>query len=222
MIKVIKRVKYNLTPFALLATIIMATSLYHLFFPGPYKMGMLGFFYLFPVALILFVVDFLGQYFATSYTKVAAAEVVLIVLMACGYTMTQRTSTFSLPDEFAGDQVVVVFGVENTPKLSTRGWLGTYEVKVPETGIVLTSSNVGSIRRGVEMKSEQTKGSRPDFEEINGVFADTFKIDVGGTTYECSIWMISKTNTISYGSDDIQNIQEEVHDYLLSFLEHAW
>ncbi len=220
MIKVIKRVKYNLTPFALLSTILMATSLYHLFFPGPYKMGMLGFFYFFPVALILFAVDFLGQYFATSYTKVVAAEVVLIVLMACGYTMTQRTSTFLLPDEFARDQVVVVFGMENTPKLTSRGWFGTYQVKVPETGIVLTSSDVGSIRRGVEMKSKQTERSRADFAEINGVFADALKIDVGGTTYECSIWMISKNDTISYGSDDMRKIQEEVHDYLLNFLEH--
>lgn len=204
----------------MLATILMATSLYHLFFPGPYKMGMLGFFYLFPVALILFVVDYLGQYFASNYARVAAAEVVLIVLMACSYIWTQRTSTFLLPNQFERDQVVVVFGVENTPKLTPQGWLGIYKVDVPESGIVLTSSDVGSIRRGVEMKSKQTERSRADFEEINGVFADTFKIDVGGTTYECSIWMISKGNTISYGLDDIQKIQEEVHDYLLSFLEH--
>ncbi len=211
---------FKVTPFVLLATILMCTSLYHLIFPGPYKMGMLAFFYLFPVALILFVVDYLGQHFASSYARVATAEVVLIVLMACGYVWTQRTSTFLLPEAFDKEHIVVVHGVENTPKLISKGWLATYNIRVPASGVILTSSEISGNLKRVQMKKERADRGSSDFEKIYGTFADSFEVKIGDSLYECNTWMISRNGTISYSSDELQEIQGDIRQQLIDFLKH--
>lgn len=184
-------------------------------------MGMLGFFYLFPIGLILFGLDYLAQHFASNYARVATAEIVVIVVMACGYSWIHRTSTLLLPEEFDEEHIVVVYGVQNTPKLTSQGWLGTYNIQMPASGLLFTSSDVDSHFAKARIMKSRVIGDSTSFEEKYGTFAESFRLNMGNNTYECHTWMISRNGTISYSSQTLQKIRTDVWDHLNNFLSTA-
>lgn len=193
----------------LLAILCLGTSLYHLISPGPYKMGMLAFYYLFPAALVLFGVGFLIQYSTSSYSRAILCEITLIVLVAIGYTWQNRTKTYVLPGQGDLEYIAVVYGIENGSELPLHWWTRSYEIRIPESGIILTSAEVND-------DFPKTRFVQPSKSkaEISGVFADASRIHIGNDSFECHIWMISQDDSISYGSNDIEKIQEDLRKHL--------
>ncbi len=208
--------KYKLTPINLTCGILIGFSIYGAIFPGPFGFGFLGVFYLLPLGLFGLGVDYIGQRTIKKYLNLFLIEFVILGILTIGYTRTERTKKFIIPDQRNFEFVVTIYGVEQTEELPVNFWTWNYEKEIPEAGILLTSTGLNLDLPQTEMftKSGLNLQDREDTIDICFGRVSTSQIEIDSKSYDYQAWKIDKGGTIGYSSNDIKKLEEEIIDYL--------
>ena len=135
--------KYKITPFNIISAGLILLSTWTAINPDPEGWG---FFFalilILPIAVIGLLIDyFLQKSLTDNYKKVFFIEIIIVILAVFSLSTTYRTKTFIIPDKLVSNHIVTVYGIENTPKLPINSLTWNCEIKIPENGILLTSSS---------------------------------------------------------------------------------
>ena len=132
--------KYRPTPLNIVSGLVIGYSIYGAIYSGAEGWGILLLYYCLPFGLLGLLVDLFIQRFSKKYLWTFIIESSLIVFLFLCYGYSQRTKTLIIPDGFHSKYIVVIYNVNNAPKLPIGPFTWSYEIKIPANGILLTSS----------------------------------------------------------------------------------
>jgi hypothetical protein len=176
----------------------------------------LDFFFLLPIALFGFFLDFLGQKKFKNYIRLFLVEIAIIAIISFGFVWQERTKTYIIPDQRDFEFIVTIYNVVDSEKLPVNLFTWTYEQEIPKNGILLTSSSISSDlpKTKVFTMAGLSLQERSDTVDLCFGRASKSKIEVDSKTYDYQAWKIDRGGAIVYSTDDIQELEEELIDYL--------
>ena len=208
--------KYKPTPINIICGLLIIVSIYGAIFSGPMGFGILGLFYLLPVAVFGLLLDYLGQKTIKSYPRLFAIEIGVVAVISFGFVWQERTKTYIIPDQRDFEFVVTIYDVQDSEELPVNNFTWAYKKEIPVNGILLTSNRINSDLPKTEMftKSGISLQDRNDTVDLCFGRASTSIIEIDGKTYDYQAWKIDKGGTIGYSSNDIKELEEELKKYL--------
>src|ERR1700739_2143883 len=129
--------KYKPLPLNVASICFICFGIYALIYPGPEGWGVLILIIGFPFAVAGWIIDFCLQKFITKYWQLFIIESLLIGCFVLFDAYGDRTKTLIIPNQLPNKYVVVVYGVSGAPKLPAGAFCWSYEVKIPESGVLL-------------------------------------------------------------------------------------
>lgn len=202
--------RYRPTPLNLLSTILIGWTIWT-YNPKSETMGWGEF------ALIVFIgfgvvgliIDFGIQIISKNYLKTIGTEIILIAIVGLLYSYSQRTKTLIISDSPSTNYIVTVYGVKGQPKLTDKflPWTWTYEVKIPESGILLTSSDFGADLPETKMVTYSGAELNTDKSEWGWIRFSDNEINCKGQTFKYRSWMINKEFCCGYSNKDVDSLQ---------------
>jgi hypothetical protein len=195
--------KYRPTPLNIVCGFAIGLTIYSALKSGPEGWGFLMTIYLIPVIIIGLLADYILQKILPKYLLIFVIELLLLGGIYFTYCWTQRTKTLIIPDKLQSQYVVTIYGVENSEKLPD-GW--NYEIKVPENGIILTSSILDSDLPETKMKTYSGINLNSDETELGWGRITQDKFDCNGKIYEYQFWIVN-SSCCMYSSHDIDSFK---------------
>jgi len=199
--------RYRPTPLNIVSGLLIGFSIYSAIRPGPMGFGIMALLYVLPIGLIGLVADFFLQKFQKSYIRTFTVEVLFIGLVAFGYSWTQRTKTFIIPDKLSSNYIVTIYGVDTAPKLPLDFLTWNYEIKMPDDGILLTSSNFSRDLPETEMKTYSGIKLNSKNTELGFIRFSENEIDCNGKKYKYRSWMIDSVACCMYSTKDVDSLK---------------
>lgn len=92
------------------------------------------------IGIGVLILDFGIQVIAKEYKRIIPVELLLIGGIVFWIANTERTKTLLIPDNFGEGNLFIIYGVEGAEKLPLGFFTWNYEVKIPESGVLLTST----------------------------------------------------------------------------------
>lgn len=183
----------------------------HRFQSDPMGFTSLAVFYCIGVSIIILVIDWIIQLATKYYKKIILIEFSIIGLFTFLFLRMERTKTILIPDNFGEGYITIIYGVENAPKLPVNFFTWTYEVPIPQNGILLTSSECNEDLPKTNVKTY----SRIDLSEKElgfGHFIES-EIDCNTKQYKYKSWIIQKHCCISSSKDgdSLENVLKNVY-----------
>lgn len=138
-----REMKYKITP---LNAIAIGANLYFLVEYLLHKesdtanLGLFVIIYGVLIGIGVLILDFGIQWLAKEYRKIIPIELVLIGGIVFWIANAERTKTLLIPDNFGEGNLFIIYGVEGAEKLPLSFFTWNYEVKIPESGVLLTST----------------------------------------------------------------------------------
>lgn len=208
--------KYKPTPVNIICGILIIASIYFAIFSGSMGFGFLGLFYLLPIAILGLLLDYLGQKTFRSYLNLFLIEIGLVGAIFFVFKWQERTKTYIISDQREFDFVVTIYGVQDSEHLPINYFSWTYEIDIPDNGILLTSNTINSDLPKTKMftKAGLNLQDREDTVDLCFGRASTSKIEVDGKYYNYEAWKIDKGGAISYSSNDIEELEDKLRKHL--------
>ena len=155
--------------------------------------GWFAVFALFIIGFLLFIIDFGLKKWLKHYRKIIIVQASLIIISAIIYSFQYRTKTLVIPSNFNQEYVTIVYGYEDSKKLSISPFTWNKRIAIPENGILITSSDFDEdlpktkikTDSGIELNSDQSdKGFiqflESEIEQDNKIYKfRTWKIQEG-------------------------------------------
>jgi len=199
------------TPLLIVSIGLLLYGLYMLIFVDPGEEGWGTLF-----AMVIGVAGILGLIVYTFlratlktkiWTQVSIETVLIVGLLYFGYRKSGAFQ-FQLPHNYRG-YVILVYGVENTPKLKTPFYSNKIKLKVPESGIILTSSYPDENYSDPALFFDSTLGeihklSPPLTRHDLPLSSDTLKCEKKNYLYD--IWIIKDEPNWSAKEDTINRL----------------
>ncbi|MBK9639329.1 MAG: hypothetical protein IPO63_16575 [Bacteroidetes bacterium] len=138
------------------------------------------------------------------------------MLISFGFAWQERTKIFIIPDQRNFEFIVTIYNFEDADKLPVELFTWTYEIEIPENGILLTSSKINSDLPNTKVFTKSRISLQDSNDKVDLCFgnASTSKIQVGSKIYDYQAWKIDKGGTIGYSTNDIEKLEEELRNYL--------
>lgn len=200
--------KYRPTPLNLLSTILIGWTIWT-YNPKAETMGFaeMGVMFFIGFGVCGLIIDLLIQKFSSRYLWTLGTETILILVLGTYYSYSQRTKTLIIPDSPATNYIVTVYGVKDKPKLTDKFLSWTYEVKVPENGILLTSSAFGTDLPQTKMVNYSGTELNTDESDWGWIRFSENEFDCNGQTYKYRSWMINKEFCCGYSNKDVDSLK---------------
>ena len=163
--------------------------------------------YALPAGLLGVIIDFILQKAFKKYYWIFILESLFLGFLFLHFSYSQRTKTLIIPPRLPGKYVVTIYGVENAPKLPLGLLSWSYEIKVPENGILLTSTDISSDLPETKMKTYTGLELNTDTVKFGWVSFDNGKFDCNGKTYQYQSWMVDSPNCCIYSSDELKKFK---------------
>jgi hypothetical protein len=201
--------KYKLSPLNLGSGLSIGFAIFYGLNPGPMHFGMVLSIFLTLVALVGLFIDYVIQKAAKNYLKSFLVEVSLLLALFIGYSWTQRTKTLLIPDRPPSKYLVTIYNVDSAPELPSGLFTWSYKIKVPENGILLTSTKMS--RDLPQTEIETYSGKRLNTEEIKlswGRFS-TEEFECDGKTYQYQSWLVD-SSCCMYSSNEQKEFKDQL------------
>jgi hypothetical protein len=201
--------KYRPTPLNILSTLVIISSVWELVENegGAFGFGVLWVIIATGISVFGLFIDLIIQKFSSRYYWILGIETLLILVAATLYYYSQRTKTLVISDLPTIKHIVTVYGVDNRPKLSDKLLPWSYKIRVPDDGIILTSSPF-------ESDLPQTKVVSYSGIELNTAKSDWGWIRFGEGQFDCNgksfryrSWMLRKDYCCGYTAKDIDSLR---------------
>jgi len=206
--------RYRPTPLNILSAVLIGFSIYSAIRPGPFGFGFLALFYLVPIGVVGLVVDFLIQKLQKNYFRTFAIELLIIGILALGYSWTERTKTLIIPDNLSSNYIVTIYGIDTAPKLPLGLLTWNYSIKFPENGILLTSSDFDKDLPDTEMKTYAGQKLNSKNTEMGFISFSEDEIKCDGKTYKYRSWMIDSTHCCVYSNKDVDSLKIKLQNII--------
>ena len=185
--------KYRPTPLNISSGFLIGYSIYAAINPGPEGWGILFLFYFLPFGIIGLIVDFFIQKFSKKYLWIFVLESYLLGFLFLCYGWTQRAKTLVIPDRLGSPYVVMIYGVDGSPKLPKEVFTWKYEIKIPKNGVLLTSSVISNDLPKTIMKTYSGIELNTKSTELGWISLTSDKFDCNGRTYYYQSWMVDSS-----------------------------
>jgi len=153
------------------------------------------------------VIDLIIQKFSNRYIWTLGIEIILILVLGTSYAYSQRTKTLLIPDSPTSNYIVTVYGVKRKPKLTEKILPWTYEVKVPQNGVLLTSSAFETDLPQTKMDNYSGTELNTDESDWGWIRFSENEFDCNGQTYKYRSWMIDSVFCCGYSTDDVDSLK---------------
>lgn len=187
--------KYRITPFNVIAVGI------NIYLIGDYALqsapdagglGLLLVFYGVGAGFVLLVLDVVIQLIAREYKRIIPIEMLIIAGVVFWAASTLRAKTLLIPDDFGEGNLTIIYGKEGADQLPLGFFTWSYEVKIPESGVLLTSTKFEDDLPETKVKTY----SKIDLDEQNegltsGCMYES-EMNCGGKIYKYRNWVIQK------------------------------
>jgi hypothetical protein len=208
--------KYKPTPFNVISVILILLSIWTAIRPDPEGWG---FFFaiilILPIAALGLLIDFfLQKSLADKYKQIFLIEITIILLSVFFLSMTGRTKTFIIPNKLDSNHIVMIYGIDDTPKLPINFFTWDCEIKIPENGILLTSSSYDIDLPQTKMRTYSNIELNSDKTELGFGRAFDDEVNCKGKTYKYRSWLV-QNNCCMSTSKDIDSLRKEIETYLL-------
>ncbi len=110
--------------------------------------------------------------------------------------------------------IVTVYGVKDKPKLTDKILPWTYEVRVPENGILLTSSSFGTDLPQTKMVNYSGTELNIDKSDWGWIRFSEDEFVCSGQTYKYRSWMINKEFCCGYSNHDVDSLRIKLQQQL--------
>jgi hypothetical protein len=205
---------YRLTPFIIASVALIIVSIWFTIKPGPEGWGLLLFFCLFLIGLSGLLIDFIIQRWnARKYKKTFIIETSLLLLIGISFSWRQKSKTLIIPDKLATHYIVTIYGVDNAPKLPFTILNWNYEVRVPDNGILLTSTSFESDFPETIMKTYSGKELNAVNTNLGFIRFGENTITCNGKTYKYRSWMVDSPSCCGYSSKDFEALKIQLEKY---------
>jgi len=208
--------RYKRTPFNAIAIIIFGLVIWKYFNADFDSMGWREFasFVFMCIGVIGLIVDLTIQFLSKKYVWIFIIEGCIILLITFIMIWADRTKTLIVSNN-PQRYVVIVFGVNNQPKLSNTTFTYSYEIKVPNNGIVLTSSLYEEDLPETIIKSELNQELNTKDSELGWVHFSDEKFQCGNNTFKYKSWIIEDAESCCASSgDEIDSLRIYLADEL--------
>jgi hypothetical protein len=201
--------RYRPTPLNIISTILIVWTLwdYNQNKGDSFGYGAIAVIYIIGFCVCGLVTDLIIQWFSTKYSLTFGIETILILLLGTYYSYSQRTKTLIIPDSPTSNYIVTVYGVKDKPKLTDKILPWTYEVKVPENGILLTASAFWTDLPQTKMVSYSGTELNTDKSDWGWIRFSENEFDCNGQTYKYRSWMINKEFCCGYSNKDEDSLK---------------
>jgi len=208
--------RYKLTPLNIISIIIFGLVIWKYFSADFDSMGWRGFasFVFICIGVIGQIVDLIIQFLSKKYVWIFIIEACIILLITFIMIWVDRTKTLIVSNN-PQRYVVIVFGVNNQPKLLNSTFTYSYEAKVPNNGIVLTSSLYEEDLPETIIKNELNQELNTKDSELGWVHFSDGKFQCGNNTFKYKSWIIEDAGSCCTSSgDEIDSLRVYLADEL--------
>ncbi|WP_299534568.1 hypothetical protein [Ulvibacterium sp.] len=176
--------------------------------------GMLALIVLTGAGILGLVIDAIIQRFSNNWLL---TNVIGILILAGHYIFNlwhSREKIIILPDNYKG-HITIVYGVENTEPLFKSNLNFGYEVKIPTSGILFTSTkeNNDVSRTKVIMRNGVKLNTSSDPKALHALLSGRGNFDCNGKNWEYRSWHISNKNWWSSNSDSDTTSVKKIKNY---------
>lgn len=207
--------KYKLTPFNITSLLLILVAIYYAIFPIQAEFGLLGLYYLLPLALFGLLLDYVAQRVLIKYKNIFLLEMGVLVLILSSFAWQKRTKTYIIPNQRNFEFVVTIYDVEGAEKFPKNPIVWAYKSKIAANGFLLNANSLDAdlpetkifTESGVSLQDSNPQGLC--FAQLHSA-----SIDVGPKSYVYQAWKIGENGSVDYSSDDINALEEKMKRYL--------
>ena len=166
--------------------------------------------YVIPFALIIWFIDVGLKKWLKTRKKIFGVEFSLILIGIVIYQYSERIKTLEIISNFDKEYVSIVYGIENTKDLGISIFDWSKTIKIPENGILFTSSNYKENLPETKMKFDSGifLGSEKTDRKFSQLSESEFTLD--GKTYQYRTWKIEIGSCCLTSTVDIENAESEL------------
>jgi len=205
-----QKIKYRITPLNIIA---VAVSLYmlvsYLLTEDVTSLGLLALIYILLGGVGVLLIDLLIQWLVVKYKNIFFSEMLVVGIFAFWIASMERTKTWLIPENFGEGYVTVIYDVEGAEKLPVNFFTWSYEVKIPESGILLTSTKFEDDLPNTAIKT-YTGAVLDEYKEEFFECLFESEMNCGNKTYKYKTWIVQK-NKCEYASvkaDSVRKIMQ--------------
>ena len=205
------KMKYRPTPLNIVCGITIIISIWCVIFSGSFGFGiLLGLFYLLPFGLIGLLIDYIIQKLSKKYIWTFSIDLFILGILTLSYGRTQRTKTLIIPDHLTSQYITTIYGVDTEPRLPKGVFTWSYEIRVPENGILLTSSDINDDLPETKMKTYSGTELNTESTELGWVRFTDDKFDCNEKTYHYQSWMVDSSCCL-YSNHEVDSFKINLH-----------
>jgi hypothetical protein len=207
--------RYKPTLFNITCTFLIGLSIYGWINSGPFGFGFLGMIYIFPIAIIGLIIDFIGQK-KLKYLQLFSIELFILLVLTIGFLRTERTKEYIVDENSDLEYIVCIYRVPNAEPLPVNIFTWTYQINVPESGIIMTSSKISQDLPKTKVFTRSGKSVQNQTDSVDVCFGRISKtsIAVDSIYYDYQIWKICEGGAIVSTSKELKLLEKDIQDYI--------
>ena len=216
------KIRYKLTPFNIISVLIIGLVIWNYYSSDFDSMGWKEFASIFFISIGLtgLLADLILQFSAKRYLWIFITEGCIVLLITFIMIWSTRTKTLIVPNN-PPRYIVTVFGVNKQPKLSNKTFVYTYEVKVPDNGILLTSSLYEEDLPETIIKNQLNQELNTKYSELGWVHFSDGTFQCGNKTFKYKSWIIENSEACCTSSGkEIDSLRIHLADELCHKLKN--
>jgi hypothetical protein len=163
------------------------------------------------IGILLFVVDFGLKKWLKNYKKLFLTELALLLIVVVVYNYKfNRTKTLIIPTDFNKSYVTIIYGVENSKDLSISALTWNKKIEIPQSGILLTSSDFNENLRETDIKMDSGIYLNSDQTDKGFVRMAESEFQSNGRNYKFRTWKIQDGFCCGYSSTEVEKYKAEL------------
>jgi hypothetical protein len=206
------------TPFNFVALFLVIYGFFCGFSDNAMGFGYFAVLILFGFAFILLTVDFFIQLTIQRYIRIFILQFSIILVCILYFCWQEKTKILVIPDKLPSKYITIIYGVSGEKALPVAYWKWNYQIKIPENGILLTSSFIEDDFRKTKMKTylgyelnSDNKNTKAKTDLGFGLVTKS-ELVCNNKKYKYCSWLIDDF-CCAYSSKDIDTLQQKIQSY---------
>lgn len=172
--------------------------------------GLLLAFALIGFAVGFLIIDLLLKRYLKNWKKIMLVESGLVLLLFVWYQYGNRQLTMELPQNFSKKYVSIIYNVENEKELGINSWTWSKNIKVPEDGIILTSSKITEELPKIDFRSFDGESYNKGGNQKMFIKITNSEFEQNGRTYKIRTWRIGEGEFMISTSEEHKEYKTEL------------
>lgn len=200
----------KITPFLIISIAALGYAIFIIIKETDLGWGWFAVFALLVIALILFIIDLGLKKWLKNYKKILVAELIISLISIIIYSYQFRTKTLVIPTDFNEEYVTIIYGVSDSNDLSISAFTLNKEIKIPDNGILLTSSDFDENLPETEIKTDSGIKLNSNKSDKGFIPMIESEFEKNGKTYKFRTWKLQEGFCCSYSTKEKEKYKNEL------------